>query len=183
MQPNHVEYSIKLEDGAVGTRLTMDDRVDRMQGGCSGTHIATGHLASYEYLSYGDYTWSARIHHSPNGGPPPSNSFNCFSTFVSGGGRAHNELAWCFPATDEKVGHPDKSGTEVHMSYWVDATMHRAIHTHDEDLSKAVHSYTCRWRADGIDWLIDGVVVHQTRGSGATTHEIPWEPMSVRIIL
>ena len=68
------------------------------------------------------------------------------------------------------------------MSYWVDATMHRAIHTHDEDLSKAVHSYTCRWRADGIDWLIDGVVVHQTRGSGATTHEIPWEPMSVRII-
>ena len=28
MQPNHVEYSIKLEDGAVGTRLTMDDRVN-----------------------------------------------------------------------------------------------------------------------------------------------------------
>ena len=161
MEPSHLQY------GASGLTITMDNR-----GASCGAQIATGHLASFDYLSYGDVSWRARVHHSPDGGPPPSNSFTCFSTFVKDNWHQWNELAWCFPAKD---------GTEVHMSYWVDEHMHRAVLYVGVDLTLGLHTFTTRWRPAGVDWLIDGVVVHQLRG--AARAEIPWEPMSVRVIL
>ena len=53
---------------------------------------------------------------------------------------------------------------------------------HHEDLTRALHTFTTRWRAEGIDFLIDGRVVHQTRGASAR-REVPWEPQSLRVIL
>ena len=170
MDSSHLSYGVTLSEdsGETGLRIAMDDR----GVSCGGAHIAVGHLASYQYLSYGDFTWRARIHHAPDGGPPPPNSFTCFSTFRHNSGEAWNELAWCFPAKD---------GTEVHMSYWVDDHMHRAVVRLDVDLTRNVHTFTTRWRPAGVDWLVDGAVVHQLRGRARL--EVPWEPMSVRVIL
>ena len=58
---------------------------------------------------FGDFEWVARVHHAPDGGRPPANSFSCFSTYVHGG-LTHNEMAWCFPPND---------GHEVHMASWL----------------------------------------------------------------
>ena len=123
MEPSHLEYDVLLDPatGERGLRMLLDD-----QPMCGhGAEIAVGHLASWSGYSYGDFEWRARVHHAPDGSSPPSNSFTCFSTFVRGGS-LHNELAWCFPATDPH---------EVHMSYWYDATMHRKVLLHSVDLS------------------------------------------------
>ena len=168
MEASHLAYGVPLSNGEVGLRLWMDG--EGMTCG-RGAEIAVGHLASWRAYSYGDFEWRGRIHHSPNGGRPPANAFTCFSTFVHGS-LAHNELAWCFPAND---------GTEVHMSYWYDDQMHRKAIRLGTDLTKGVHAYTTRWRDVGIDWLIDGQLVHSVRGTAG--RDVPWEPMSIRVIL
>ena len=98
MEASHLEYGALLDSasGERGLRLIMDG-----QGlTCGhGAEIAVGHLASWQYYSYGDFEWRARVHHAPDGSAPPSNSFTCFSAFVHGD-KIHNELAWCFPARD-----------------------------------------------------------------------------------
>ena len=152
METSHLAYGATLSNGEVGLRLTMDG--SGMTCG-KGSEIAVGHLASWKAYTYGDFEWRARIHHAPDGGRPPSNSFTCFSTFIHGT-QVHNELAWCFPAND---------GTEVHMSYWYDDGMHRKAIRLKTDLTKGVHSYATRWREVGIDWLIDGQLVHSVRGT------------------
>lgn len=62
-----------------------------------------------------------------------------------------------------------------------DDGMHRKVLLLKSDLTAAVHTYTTRWREVGIDWLIDGVLVHQVRGTAGI--DIPWEAMSVRVIV
>eukprot|EP00966_Prymnesium_polylepis_P204738 4742914-Prymnesium_polylepis.1 len=104
MGPSHLQYNAEIAAGHRGLVLLMDDQ-DVTCG--HEAEIAVGHLASWAGYSYGDFEWMARVHHAPDGGPPPANSFACFSTFVHAD-IAHNELAWCFPSND---------GTEVHMSY------------------------------------------------------------------
>ena len=153
MRPSHIQYNTLLDDtGRRGLLLTMDNE-DVTCG--HDAEIAVGHLASYSTYSYGDFEWHGRVHHAPDGSAPPANSFTCFSTFVHGD-LPHNELAWCFPAND---------GREVHMSYWYDDTMHRSAVRLRFDLTQGFHTYTTRWREMGVDWLIDDVVVHQTRGT------------------
>ena len=107
MAQDHILYDQELDgaDGARGMLLKLDNA-----GVVCGhdAQIAVGHLASWDGFSYGDFEWVARVHHSPDGGGPPSNSFCCFSTYVHGS-LTHNEIAWCFPPED---------GTHVHMAYW-----------------------------------------------------------------
>ena len=62
-----------------------------------------------------------------------------------------------------------------------DDTMHRVARRMHVDLTKGVHRYETRWRQNGMDWLIDGQIVHQVRGTAGT--DIPWELMSVRVII
>mgnify|MGYP002051894332 CR=1 FL=1 len=38
-------------------------------------------------------------------------------------------------------------------------------------LTKSVHTYTTRWREAGMDWLIDGVLVHKVRGAPGVKDE------------
>lgn len=149
MEPSHLEYDAVLDatTGERGVQLTMDN-----QPTCGhGAEIGVGHLASWASYPYGDFEWRARVHHRPDGSAPPSNSFACLSTFVHGS-LVHNELAWCFPSND---------GREVHMSYWYDDGMHRTAKRWRTDLRQGLHTYTIRWRDVGVDWLIDGEVVHQ----------------------
>ena len=154
MEASHLQYDqlLDAESGARGLRLLMDG--DGITCGHS-AQIAVGHLASWQGYSYGDFSWVARVAHSPGGGKPPSNVFSCFSTFVHGS-LAHNELAWCFPAHD---------GSEVHMSYWFDEEMHRTARRLRFDATAGFHKYETRWRPQGIDWMVDGAVVHQVRGT------------------
>ena len=153
--PEHLAYGVPIsggDAGEIGLRITMDD-----QGVyCGhGSMLAVGHLAGHKYLSYGDFEWRGRIHHSPDGSGPPANSFTCFSTFVHGE-QPHNEIAWCFPPTN---------GHEVHMSYWYDDRMHQTVRKLAVDLTQGIHKYTVRWRDVGLDWLIDDVIVHKVRGT------------------
>lgn len=169
MESSHLEYGVILDQatGERGLRIKMDDHPT-----CgNGAEIAVGHLASWATFSYGDFEWRARIHHTPDGSAPPANSFTCLSTFVHGS-LTHNELAWCFPAND---------GREVHMAWWYDDTMHRTAKRYRTDLTQGLHNYTIRWRDVGMDWLIDAELVHQIRGMAERT--VPWEPMSIRVIL
>ena len=168
---SHLAYGVPIsggEAGEVGLRLVMDNQ-DVYCG--HSAEVAVGHLAGWKYLTYGDFEWRARIHHSPDGSAPPPNSFTCFSTYVHGG-KTHNEIAWCFPPT---------SGHEVHMSYWYDDRMHQTVRKVSVDLTQAIHKYTVRWREVGIDFLIDDVILHKVRGTAGV--DVPWEPMSMRIIL
>ena len=68
------------------------------------------------------------------------------------------------------------------MAYWYDDTMHRTAKRYSIDLSRALHTYTIRWRDVGMDWLIDGELVHQVRGT-PNVNDVPWEPMSMRVIV
>jgi len=184
MRPDHVQYNVPITPSLTpsgtwqrrsGARLLLDGQGVAACG--SGVQIAVGHLGSRAFFSYGDVRWVARIHHAPDGGAPPPNAFTCFSTYQHGGGasawaEAHNEAAWCFDGLD-RFG--------VHLSYWVDEKMHRTILRRDDDLTRGLHTFTTRWRPQGIDWLIDDRVVHQTRGEAR--RGVPWEPQSVRIIL
>ena len=172
MDTQHISYGVPFmyepeADHAVGARLIMDDQGAKCGWGAK---IAVGHLQSAQYFSYGNFEWRVRIHHSPDGSAPPANSFTCLAAYTHD--PQHNELAWCFPAND---------GTEVHASYWYDATMRRAIFKVPFDLTQRLHTFTTRWRDEGVDWLIDGTVYHQTRGTPKKT--IPWLAMSMRIIL
>lgn len=63
------------------------------------------------------------------------------------------------------------------MSYWYDDKMHRAVARLGADLTRDVHTFTTRWREEGVDWLVDGAIVHQTRGTARV--DIPWEPSDV----
>ena len=165
----HIQYGVGIESTTTGARLILDEHGARCGFGAT---IAVGHLQSPRRYAYGDFSWRVRIHHAPDGSPPPQNSFTCLAVFVHD--TVHNELAWCFPA------HRG-SRTEVHASYWYDDVMRRSIFSAPVDLSQRLHNFTTRWREDGVDWILDGKVVHQTRGTAKET--IPWLPMSVRIIL
>ena len=151
MEKDHILYDQALDsEGTRGLLITMDN------SGVTCGHdaqIAVGHLASWSGYGFGDFEWVARVHHAPDGGRPPANSFSCFSTFVHGG-LTHNEMAWCFPPND---------GHEVHMAYWFDDTMHRVARRTKPDLSQGYHRYETRWRQNGMDFMIDGQIVHQAR--------------------
>ena len=133
-------------------------------------HIAVGHLGTPQFYSYGDFSWRARIHHAPDGSAPPPNCFTCFSVYTNY--PYHNELAWCFDAADPHA---------AHLSHWYDAKMRRAIVRTPSDLTRGFHTFTTRWRDVGVDWLLDGQVLHQVRGTKGRS--VPWEPMSLRIII
>ena len=143
MRPDHVQYAALLSTrsaaGAeIGARLLLDGNG---AAACPGAHVAVGHLGSRAYYGFGDFEWRARIHHSPSGGAPPPNAFTCFSVYANGV-EAHNELAWCFDGRDVRG---------VHISWWVDARMHRIILHHDDDLSRASHTFTTRWPPSRVE--------------------------------
>lgn len=173
MRSDHCRYGEVIDEatGERGMILAMDGKGASTCAAREAASVSVGHLASYHRYAFGDFSWRARVHHAPSGSAPPANSFTCFSTYVRGT-LPHNELAWCFPASNPR---------EVHMAYWFDEGMHRAVKYMDDDLTRGVHTFTVRWREQGVDWLIDGSVVHQARGTAGT--DLPWEPMSIRIIV
>ena len=67
------------------------------------------------------------------------------------------------------------------MSYWFDEEMHRTARRLRFDATAGFHKYETRWRPQGIDWMVDGAVVHQVRGTAGK--DIPWELMSMRVII
>lgn len=73
------------------------------------------------------------------------------------------------------------SVTALNVADWFDDEMHRSARRVGVDLTKSVHTYTIRWREIGVDFLIDGILMHKVRGTAGV--DIPWEPMSIRVIL
>ena len=67
------------------------------------------------------------------------------------------------------------------MSYWFDEEMHRTARRLRFDATAGFHKYETRWRPQGIDWMVDGAVVHQVRGTAGK--DIPWALMSMRVII
>ena len=63
MTPSHLHYNAELgHAGRRGLVIAMDDE-DVTCGHDS--EIAVGHLASRKGFSYGDFEWTARMHHAP----------------------------------------------------------------------------------------------------------------------
>lgn len=57
MDHDHLAYDTPLSHGERGLLISMD-----AHGSHCGAVITTGHLASFEYLPYGDFSWRARVH-------------------------------------------------------------------------------------------------------------------------
>lgn len=101
---------------------------------------------------------TAQPAHAAGGRTPPANAFSCWTpTYV--GKPAHNEIAVCFSGSDS---------TDVHFSYWYDATAHTTHHTMPWEFSAAPHNYTVVWAPTRLTFLVDGAVVQTVDGTTST---------------
>ena len=138
--------------------------------------VSVGHLSSIRSYSYGDMSIQFKTAHKTSGGRPPINAFTCFSLFTgtSGGSTQHNEIALCWNPSDLR---------NLHFSYWNGKAddgdkMHQKKIPLTFDPSQGFHTYTVKWRKNGIQVIIDGTAVATLEG-----RRIPWEPMALKIIL
>ena len=154
-----------LSYGAAGIRLDLNQVPcnETKTGCCVGkacAQWASGHIATAASNLYGTYTIRLQPAHSPDGGLPPTNSFSCWTpTYV---GSPHNEIAVCFSGLKG-------TGTEIHYSYWYDATAHTSIAQLPFKWSEAMHTYGVRWAPDAIDFLVDGEITHSVSGKAGST--------------
>jgi hypothetical protein len=72
---------------------------------------AAGHMTSAANLTYGTYTFNAKVGHAPLGGAPPSNAFTCL-TSIYVDSPTHNEIAACWNAANS---------SQWGIAYWVRA--------------------------------------------------------------
>ena len=122
---------------------------------------ASGKLQTVATSLYGTYSISLQPAHAPGGagGVPPKNSFSCWTpTYVSA---PHNEIAVCFSGLKG-------TGTEIHYSYWYDATAHTFVEQLPFKWSDAMHTYTVVWSPTQIDFLVDGDLRHRVAGTAKT---------------
>ena len=123
---------------------------------------ASGKLQTVASSLYGTYEIRLQPAHAPGGGVPPTNAFSCWTpTYVSS---PHNEIAVCFSGLKG-------TGTEIHYSYWFDASAHTFIEQLPFRWSDGMHTYKVVWAPTQIDFLVDGEVRHSVSG---TTKTIPY---------
>lgn len=179
-----------------GLRIVMDDRegssCDRE------SQIATGHLLTKTYLpaSGGRIEMQARIGFGadPASQHRSADSFSCLGLYVHDSVSVHgyrNEISLCISSADTRT---------VRMGYWVgddNDKQHANEVTLPIDLAQSFNLYSIDWSPQRIRfavndvgiWTIDG----QSLCAGSRAAEVdadrsvprrlPFEPMSVRIIL
>lgn len=183
-----------LETDVRGLRIVMDNN-----GGAVCDHnseIATGHLLTRFYLQEGRIDLTARMGYGPDAAPRyhSEDSFSCLGLYVHQSVSQHgyrNEISMCVSSKDPST---------VRMGVWngspADQEEARQAKT-SMDLSQAFHTYSIEWTASRVRfWLDDlklwdmpgqrfcaGVHAAKIDAGMSQGRRLPYEPMSVRIIL
>jgi len=151
--------------------------LDQRGADCSSkTNISSGHLTGVEYLGFGDFEIVARTAHAPAGGRKiPPHLFTCFSAINRNRKKNWNEIALCWSSSESNY---------IRLSYWYgldNNTMHQTKVHLGFDSSSSFHTYRFQYRNDSISLLVDGK--SQAKIDGVSGVDLPWEEMSMRIIL
>lgn len=181
--------------GRRGLRILMDDK-----NGSSchrDSQTATGHLLTKQYMpaSGGRIEMLARVGFGtdPSIAYRSADSFSCLGLYVHDSVSEfgyRNEISMCVSSADTKT---------VRMGYWVGDDgdkQHAKQATLPVDLAQGFHLYSIDWSLTKISiaidnepiWVVDGKAMcaggraAEVDASGAVTR-LPFEPMSVRIIL
>jgi hypothetical protein len=134
---------------------------------------AAGHLASAAPALFGTFEITAQPAHSAGGSPPPKNAFSCWTPSYIGH-PVHNEIAVCFSGLKS-------ANTEIHFSYWFDATAHTTVKQLPFAWGAAMHTYRVVWAPTFISYLVDGVEMHRDTGVAGKT--IPFTAGNELIII
>ncbi|WP_157991445.1 family 16 glycosylhydrolase [Caldimonas tepidiphila] len=63
--------------------------------------------------------------------------------------------------------------TRLHLNYWSDGVEHPSVVPLGFDASAAFHDYAFRWTATGIQWFVDGRLVHEESGARGPLPHLP----------
>lgn len=198
---DHLRYNESFDGygvdarGRRGLRILMDDKNGSSCHRDSKT--ATGHLLTKQYMpvSGGRIEMLARIGFGtdPSTGYQSADSFSCLGLYVHDSVSEfgyRNEISMCVSSADTKT---------VRMGYWVGDDgdkQHAEQATLPVDLAQGFHLYSIDWLPNQIRiaidnepiWVVDGKAMcaggraAEVDASGTVTR-LPFEPMSVRIIL
>jgi hypothetical protein len=131
--------------------LTLDDTP------CSGEPYCSGELRTTGFYGYGCY--EARF--------KPAAVDGVVSTFFTFAG-PYDTPDWLFPQKSQHneidIEFLGKDTTQVQLNFWTnddDYTSHNEyMHALGFDASQAFHNYGFKWTSTGIDFYVDGSVVH-----------------------
>ncbi len=197
---DHLLYNASLRGFGVddedlrGLRIKMDNVGGNV---CDrNSQIATGHLLTRFYLEGGRMDLTARVGYGPTAPPAyhSADSFSCFGLYVHDtvsqfGYR--NEISMCVSNADPQT---------VRMGVWNGSPSDRQEAKQAQvgkDLNLAFHTYSIEWGKRHVRFLLDEAVLWELKGlafcAGQKAAEVdnkrsgvvrlPYEPMSVRIIL
>lgn len=137
--------------------LTLDD--DSCPDDCSGEPYASGEYRTTNYYGYGCY--EARFQAAPESGVVTS-----FFTFAGpsdispGGNGQHNEI-------DIEILGNDT--TRMQANFWTNddayANGHEQMIDLGFDAAAALHNYGFKWTSSGLEWYVDGQLVHSVTDS------------------
>ena len=166
-----------LSYGPSGLVMAMDMLPCNKTGGCCEggkcAQWASGHIATADNYLYGTYEIMLQPAHAANNGIPPTNAFSCWTpTYV--GKPVHNEIAVCFSGLKS-------ANTEIHFSYWYDATAHTTVKQLPFQWGTSAHLYKVVWSPTSIQYYVDGSMLHEDTGDAGKT--IPYTPGYSALIL
>lgn len=171
---DHLFYDYDMA-GYDGDRRGLQVRLDNKNATCSDdAELSTGHLRSHEGFWFGDLVIEARVAHSPDDLPTPNNAMTCFSLYTNI--PVHNEIALCFRATNSST---------FSVGYWVgyDGDIEHSTSVFLPDTDSTYHNYSIAWREDYLAVFVDANQVVRFNGSAVVNGTLPWNPMSIRLIL
>jgi beta-glucanase (GH16 family) len=64
-----------------------------------------------------------------------------------------------------------KDSTKVQVNYWRNGKEHPTIIDLGFDASKALHTYSFVWKADSIQWFVDGTLIHTEEENGLNDND------------
>lgn len=179
--PDHLLWNISFTEvnsslGLSGLRLILDDIPCGRTKCCKGSHcsgIVSGHLNSKDTYLYGRFKLFARVGYSisdnPKGINPEAGTVTCWTIVYHM--KPHNEIAMCW----------DTNPHLVHFCFWFNQKMHRVMRKVEVDMSSAFFKYEVIWYPNYIKWLVNGKVLHTTKGIEGET--IPYLPGTQMLIL
>ena len=163
------------------------------------SQIATGHLLTWFYLQQGRIELTARIGYGPEAGPGyhSEDSFSCFGLYIHDTVSQHgyrNEASMCVSSRDP---------TTVRMGVWNGSPADRQEAKQvgvRKDLAQGFYKYSIEWGETRVRFWLDDLLLWDMPGKsfcagvkaakvdkamkhGGGGARLPYEPMSVRIIL
>jgi len=200
---DHLLYNTSLEGAGLSTDARGLRIVQDNIGGsvCDrNSKIATGHLLTKFYIQGGRIDLTARIGYGPEAGPgyQSEDSFSCFGLYIHDTVSQYgyrNEASMCVSSHDP---------TTVRMGVWngspADREEAKQVNV-KRDLSQAFYTYSIEWGPTRVRFWLDDFLLWDMPGmsfcAGAKAAEVdkamrnggkggarlPYEPMSIRIIL